>query len=119
MSINCATGVGPLLNFDEWTMEYFLGWGENSYFMMALEFLSCLQTALLSANYDNILVVCSHIVCIKALKKFQVRVAGCHKFLPPRQEKINFSRGKYFCSVSSYAFFYISLHLCCHCTTTT
>ena len=52
--------------------------------MMALEFLSCVQTALLSANYDNILVVCSHIVCIKALKKFQVRVAGCHKFLPPR-----------------------------------
>ena len=37
---------------------------------------------------------------IKALKKFQVRVAGCHQFLPPGKEKINFAPGKYFCSVS-------------------
>ena len=39
--------------------------------------------------------------CIKALKKFQVRVAGCHKFLPPRKEEINFARGKHFCSFRS------------------
>ena len=41
-------------------------------------------------------------VCIKALKKFQVRVAGCHKLLPPRKENfsfLNFAPGKYFDSV--------------------
>ena len=36
----------------------------------------------------------------RALKKFQVRLAGCHKFLPPQKAEINFARGKYFCSVS-------------------
>ena len=36
-------------------------------------------------------------VCIKALKKFQVRVAGCHKFLPPREGlKNTFRRWKIF-----------------------
>ena len=48
---------------------------------------------------------CSEINVIKknrALKKFPVRLAGCHKLLPPRKAEIteiNFARGKYFCSV--------------------
>ena len=44
---------------------------------------------------------------IKALKKFQVRVAGCQKFLPLRKEKINFAPGKYFCRVSGLRYFFI------------
>ena len=46
---------------------------------------------------------CSEINVIlkkRALKKFQVRLAGCHKFLPQRKAEINFARGKYFYSVS-------------------
>ena len=44
MSIKCAAGVGPQINFVDWTMKYHLGQGENSRFKMALEFLSCVKT---------------------------------------------------------------------------
>ena len=76
--------------------EIISGVGGISYFKMALEVLRCVQTVLLSAR---VTFTCSFIafyrmVCIKALKKFQVRVAGCHKFLPPRKEKINSFPGK-------------------------
>ena len=47
VSISCAAGVGPPLNFVDWTMKYYLGRGENYCFKMALEFLSCEQTPLL------------------------------------------------------------------------
>ena len=55
MSINCTGEVGPPLNFVDWTMKNYLGQGENSCLKMALEFLSCVQTALLPASYDNII----------------------------------------------------------------
>ena len=45
MSINCAAGVGPLLNFGDWTMKYYLESGENSCFKMALNFLSELRAS--------------------------------------------------------------------------
>ena len=63
MSINYAAGVGLPLNFVDWTMEYYLGWGENSFFKIAIEFLSFLQTALLSASYDKIILKAKQVIC--------------------------------------------------------
>ena len=56
VSISCTEEVGPPLNFVDWTMKNYLGSGENSFLKMALEFLSWVQTVLLSASYDNIIV---------------------------------------------------------------
>lgn len=37
-------------------MKYYLGKGENSCFKIVLMFLSCVETALLSATYVNIII---------------------------------------------------------------
>ena len=63
MSINCSAGVSPPLNFVDCTMQYYLGWGENSSFKIAIEFLSLLQTALLSASYDKIILKAKQDIC--------------------------------------------------------
>ena len=44
-------------------MQYYLGWGENSSFKIAIEFLSLLQTALLSASYDKIILKAKQDIC--------------------------------------------------------
>ena len=64
MSIYCAGGVSPPLNFVDWTMEYYLGWGENSCFKIAIEFPSSLQTALLSACYDKLILKAKQVICL-------------------------------------------------------
>ena len=45
-------------------MEYYLGWGENSCFKIAIEFPSSLQTALLSACYDKLILKAKQVVCL-------------------------------------------------------
>ena len=44
-----------------------LWYGENSCFKMALEFLSCVQTALLWASYDNIIFKAKQVICLERL----------------------------------------------------
>ena len=34
---------------------------------MALEFLSCVQTALLSASYDNIILTAKQVICLQSM----------------------------------------------------
>ena len=48
-------------------MKYYLGLGENFCFKMALEFLSCVQTALLSASYDNIILKAKQVICLQSM----------------------------------------------------
>ena len=62
--MNCAAGVSPPLKFVDWTMEYYLGW---CCFKIAIEFLSCLQTALLSASYDKIILKAIQVICLENL----------------------------------------------------
>ena len=65
---NCAAEEGPPVNFVYWTMKYYLGQGENSCFKMAVEFLSCEQTALLSAtSNDNITLQAKLIIWLEGL----------------------------------------------------
>ena len=56
-----------------------LWYGENSCFKMALEFLSCVQTALLWASYDKIIFMAKQVICLERLylrKKFARRPAN-------------------------------------------
>ena len=53
--INYAARAGPPLHFVDWTMKYCLGQGENSFLKTVLEFLSWLQSVLLSASFYSII----------------------------------------------------------------
>ena len=48
-------------------VEILSGVGEDSCFKMRLEFLSCVQTASLSACYDNIILKAKQIICLESL----------------------------------------------------
>ena len=60
-----SSGVAPLLNWMD--VEILSGVGEDSCFKMRLEFLSCVQTASLSACYDNIILKAKQIICLESL----------------------------------------------------
>ena len=117
VSVNCAAGVGSdasPLNFVDWTIKYYLRQGENYRFIMALEFLSCVQTALLSASYDNALIVRSRLSSRlllqlisrlshglhKSFEKVSCSASGLPQIFSATERKINFAPAKYFCSVS-------------------
>ena len=55
MLINYAAREGSPLHFVDWTMKYYLGLGENSFFKIVLEFQSWLQSVLLSASFYSII----------------------------------------------------------------
>ena len=82
VSIKCAAWVAPPLNFFHRTMKYYVGKGENSWFKMPLEFLSCVQAAFPSASYDrltlvrsafnmssydNIILKTQYVICLESL----------------------------------------------------
>ena len=55
MLINYAARAGPPLHYVDWTMKYCLGEGENSFLETVLEFVSWLQSVLLSASFYSII----------------------------------------------------------------
>ena len=64
-----AGWVGTQANLVEGTKEYHPGEGEVEQlcFKMALEFLSCVQKALLSAGYDDITLKVKQVICLESL----------------------------------------------------
>ncbi len=61
--------MGAQQNFVNGTTENYLGEGEieAGFSKMALEFLSCVQSALLSAGYDNIILKVKQILCMESI----------------------------------------------------
>ena len=78
VSLNCAAEISPPLNFVDWTKNY-LGQGENYCFIMALDFLICMQTAFLSNSYENIILKAKQVICLESLYLKKDRSLSCQQ----------------------------------------
>ena len=84
-------------------VEILSGVGEDSCLKMRLEFLSCVQTASLSACYDNIILKAKQIICLESLYLKKDLLA----FLPTGYKK---SRSICSCKIRKFAYSAPAVH---------
>ena len=61
---------------------------------MALEFLSCMQTALLSASYENIILKAKQVICLESLYLKKNHSPSCQQDKQDTENLSRFARAK-------------------------